>query len=144
MKQQSWIILLIVAIISSSNILAGSNSSKTLDLEAMTFEIPFDFHVGNQKFAAGKYKLEIDPTSSLMIFTNGDDKPKRIIGEISSGKKKKNKVNQLVFHRYGNMHFLRKVDAPTHSSNLKRSKTEKESKKNKAKGVKLTKLIIRS
>lgn len=143
MKKHSYFVLIFAILISVANIQAAGNPGFGAGIEAMNFEIPFDFNVGDKTFPAGKYKIEIDPTSSLLILTNGDDKPNQMIGEIESGKQKKNSESRLVFFQYGDEHFLREVDAPSHSSNLRKSGSEKETDKNLSDGIKMKKVVLK-
>ena len=135
MKKQSLSILLAIFFISASNIVASSLTAK---LESMNFDIPFEFHVGDQKFAPGKYRVDVDPSSSLLILTDGEGNTKRFIGAIRSGKRTKNKTNRLIFNKYSENYFLRSVDAPSHSSRLNRSKSEKKQKKSGSEKIEVT------
>ncbi|MCB1023715.1 MAG: hypothetical protein KDB79_04965 [Acidobacteria bacterium] len=143
MKKPLYLLAVIAMSISFANIFAGTGGRVSAGIEAMNFEIPFAFNVGEKSFPAGEYKVEIDPTSSLLILTYGDNQPDQMIGEIKSGKQTKNDENKLVFYQYGDEHFLREVDAPSHTSNLRKSDSEKQADKRMPDGTKLKKVVLK-
>src|ERR1700751_4211135 len=71
----------------------------------MSANIPFDFSVGTQSFAAGKYFVSPMAADAVAI-NSADRRPLKIVfthavlSTDASGKA------TLVFHRYGNSYFL--------------------------------------
>lgn len=71
--------------------------------------IPFAFQVGSRPMAAGKYTLEMEGTSILLI--KGDSRS-AILTVYEDSVKKSSPNGIIVFNRYGNRYFLRNVRFP--------------------------------
>jgi len=93
--------------------------------------IPFDFYVNNQKFAAGEYVIERANPSSLeasLIFRQKDGKNSRIVMMLplavnaQSGKAQPS----LIFNRYGAEYFLSEIRNPADSFGAQLPKVKKE------------------
>lgn len=68
--------------------------------------IPFAFQVGSQPLPAGKYILEMEGSSILLI--KGDTRS-AILTVYGTSVKKSSPSSFIAFNRYGNRYFLRNV-----------------------------------
>ncbi len=77
----------------------------------MNVEIPFEFHVGNKSFSAGKYTIsKVNSGAFLIRSTTG--KEQIIASTPASSRIRKNvKTEKLVFNRYGDQYFLNQIFA---------------------------------
>jgi hypothetical protein len=108
----------------------------------LTYEIPFDFYVGDEKMAAGKYEVQRISQWTYQIRSVASEKSMLIAAHTPTGDEDSVKSAKLVFNQYGQHHFLRKVYTQTRANGrfLNQSKTERrvkmesESEENLAKG----------
>jgi hypothetical protein len=94
-----------------SGVLAVSTRAQTRTLKT---EVPFEFSVGNERFAAGTYTVSIlkDLSGGAVIFLTSENKDVRSIlanstGDISDGKSK------LIFGKVGEQRVLEKISTST-------------------------------
>ena len=67
--------------------------------------VPFDFTVGKQTLAAGEYKVIIQGPSLLVVRTDGTGATSVLTNYTGAGPNQ-DLTPRLVFHGYGNRHFL--------------------------------------
>lgn len=94
---------------------------------SLTVEIPFNFHVGNEKLSAGKYEVKRINTNSFLL-SNKDGNAKVLAQTpLSLENVKSSDSAQLIFNRYGNKYFLREIFSVSNTvgRGLYESKSEK-------------------
>ena len=104
--------------------------------------IPFDFSIGNTTLKAGSYTVEqLHP--GFLVFSSNDGKAHQFVLTIPGDSGDQSQEPHLVFTRYGNEAFLKKVffAGDQDSDELLRSRREKELIKNQASGDELSLLI---
>ena len=109
----------IIAIFSTTASFAQSN--------VMLVEIPFNFHVGNEKLTAGKYQI-LKIKDNIFLFRNADGTARALAQTPAMvDVAKEVTAEKLVFNRYGNKYFLNQIFATraTVGRALYESKTEK-------------------
>lgn len=84
-------------------------SAQTLD--HVSFDIPFEFHVGNKTFAPGGYVVQIRVNHDPLLFKlhSVDNKSTILIHTFAKLSAREPEISQLIFHRYDNQYFLRQV-----------------------------------
>jgi hypothetical protein len=91
----------------------------------ITANVPFDFTVNGKTLPAGQYTVEPGSTPNVLIISNWKTKQSVLVIaqrlKVGAGSKP-----QLVFHRYGNQHFLAQVIGDANGSELMKSKAERE------------------
>ena len=105
MKKQILMLAMSVVVLVT---MAAATTAQAQTMKQLTADIPFDFHVGGERFAAGKYTVrclnpssdvkvlqlrKTDGQSSVMLHTNS------MVGRI-------NRNSKLVFNRYGNQYYF--------------------------------------
>jgi len=103
-KQISMLAVSVVVLVT----MAAFATAQAQSTNQFTADIPFDFHVGGERFPAGEYTIrclnpssdvkvlklrKTDGESSVMLHTNS------IVGRI-------NRNSKLVFNRYGNQYYF--------------------------------------
>ena len=92
----------------------------------LTANIPFDFEMANQKFAAGEYQV-IDHSlhAYILVQNNEDNKSAMAIGNTIKLGGVEPKDARLVFNKYGDRYFLSEIWHPAISRQLLKSRNEK-------------------
>ncbi len=88
--------------------LAGVNGVAQEAL-AIRAKVPFDFTVGNTSVAAGEYMVTRDAARNSMRITSVDTGAALQIVRLPAEKNTTGLRYALVFHRYGDRHFLREI-----------------------------------
>lgn len=93
----------------------------------MSVEIPFNFHVGNEKLAAGKYNIRRISANSFLLRSEDGEGKVLVQTPLTLEVEKSAASEKLVFNRYGNKYFLRQIFANRANvgRSLYESKTEK-------------------
>lgn len=96
----------------------------------LTVEIPFNFHVGNERISAGKYELKRISTNSFLLRNESGSVKVLAQTPLTLEDTKAETSEKLVFNRYGDKYFLRQIFATrnTVGRGLYESKTEKMTK----------------
>ena len=93
--------------------------------QTLTAEVPFGFHVGNSRFAAGQYTVG-SLASQVLLIQSANRKAAAMIMTQKVGRNGAGQ-SQLVFHRYGNEYYLSQVwDSGSTGSELIVTKRETE------------------
>ena len=97
-----------------------------------SIEIPFNFHVSNEKFAAGKYIIQRISDTAFLI-QNTDEKAS-ILAQmpLTLENRKASAAEKIVFNRYGDEYFLRQIF--TNRNGVGRALYESKSEKMARKG----------
>ena len=98
---------------------------------SITYEIPFDFYIGDKKMAAGKYEIQRISQAVYQIYNVKSEKLMLVAAQIPTGDENSVKSAKLVFNQYGQHHFLRRIYTQTRADGrfLNESKTERRVKK---------------
>lgn len=107
----------------------------------ITYEVPFDFYVGNDKMTAGKYEVRRISEAAYQIRSIETAKSVIVPAQQLTGDENRVKTAKLVFNRYGKQSFLRAIYTQirtsgrllTESKTERRIKEERESENNLAK-----------
>ena len=126
MLKRTFKVTAIAIILGLSTAFAGGTLAPT---PIATFEVGFDFRIGNKTFSKGKYKLSKSGQYVLILENLKAGERKIIFGNPSSKKRTEKVANVLSFNRYGNQYFLREVKSSELSARVKLSKQEKLAKK---------------
>lgn len=126
MKRIHAIALLTIAFLSTTTAVLAQESSVKAD-------IPFDFTVGNQLLPAGEYTIS-SAESGVVEIQSAD---KRLLAETTafSSRHESDGESKLVFNRYGDQYFLRRILCPSASNmnlDLPSWKSEKRARMNEA------------
>jgi len=73
---------------------------------AIRVTVPFDFTVGRQTLAAGDYRVSVNGTSLLQVARADGPGVAIVSTNYTGGGPNQNLTPRLVFHCYGNRHFL--------------------------------------
>ena len=99
--------LLTIATLGLAAILSCGASAFAADGDQTNANIPFDFTVGDQQFAAGKYNLE--QMGSALILRRLDGKQSAMLHTETTSHLKPSTANELSFERQGSELVLRSV-----------------------------------
>lgn len=93
----------------------------------ITYQVPFDFYVGNDKMPAGKYEFHRVSESAYQIRNAENSKSVFVHANQLTGDENRVKTAKLVFNRYGKNNFLRIIytQARTGGRLVNESKTER-------------------
>jgi len=127
MKMHLSKIITLGLILSISSVIVSANY--TIAPPICTFEVGFDFQIGNKKFSKGKYRLSKRDRFVLVLHNVTSGETKILIGSPSTRSEKSSGKSTLSFNRYGNQYFLRKVISPAVSAKVKLSKDEKDARR---------------
>jgi hypothetical protein len=116
-----WVVALVA-------LLAGASSAQSPRL-VMTVDVPFGFVVGNTALPAGEYAVYAGYWPARVIrIQNVNTKQNMFSVAIPSRNKGMAQASELVFHRYGDNFFLRKLTLSGYddSTTVPESKLERE------------------
>lgn len=107
----------------------------------ITYEVPFDFYIGDVKMAAGKYEIQRISQAIYQIYNVKSEKLMLVAAHVRTGDENSVKSAKLVFNQYGQNRFLRRIYTQTgadgrhvdESKTERRVKRESESEENLAK-----------
>jgi len=93
-------------------------------------DIPFQFHAGNTKLPAGKYRIHVLENSDLTVMeiTSADDSTSALFQVEESDTNSAPAKSELIFNKYGNRYFLAKLydEGNASGSKLVESRYEKQ------------------
>ncbi len=120
-KSLKFITLALILSVSAVIVSAGG----TVSSRSITFEVPFDFQVGNDKYEKGTYKVTRENQNIILISSlDGSDAKVILAGNSGDGLSSFAQSN-ITFYKYGERYFLRKINSPTVSAYVRVSKDEK-------------------
>ncbi len=77
-------------------------------MNGLRVDIPFAFRAGNETLPAGAYRIAIDPLAKRMEFRAEDGTGAFLTAHLSDPDKTV-ETGVVIFHRYGDNYFLRRV-----------------------------------
>ncbi|MGZ5437228.1 MAG: hypothetical protein ACXWID_08370 [Pyrinomonadaceae bacterium] len=104
MKTRSYMIIALFVLIGTVTLSVSAQTTSRVELRV---DIPFDFNVGNETLAAGRYRLlsvSNDSANVIFKFESADRSGFMLRMAALEGKGKDSA--RLVFHRYGNRYFF--------------------------------------
>ena len=106
MKSQSLKLFAIAFVLGLVTIFAaGSVNAQT----RLKFETPFDFHIGKDKLAAGKYELQKLDFGKYLLRSVETKEARIVIFEITESNTESLAPQRIAFNRYGETYFLRSI-----------------------------------
>jgi len=111
----SFLVLSVFAL----TIFAGKASAQIVgDLDV---DIPFQFHAGNTKLPAGKYRIHVLENSDLTVMeiTSVDGSTSALFQVEDSDANVAPAKSELIFNKYGNRYFLAKLYDESNASGSK-------------------------
>lgn len=127
MTKHTFKIITLAIILSISAVLVSAASANASS--SFTFEVDFDFQIGNTKYSKGKYRVS-RKTQTVLLFENlTEGKSRILLATPSNDRLSAYNESRLVFHKYGQKYFLRKVSAPAVSAKVGMSRDEKEARR---------------
>ena len=97
--------------------------------DRVSFTTPFEFYVGGRKLPAGTYRVSFSRVSpSLLVIEDAQENPRATVVGISAYSVRPLEEARLIFHRYGETHFLSRIWMPGtgSGSEIMKSKLELE------------------
>src|SRR5260370_27132777 len=105
----------IVLFIAATFITAGKAIAQDYAVQAT---IPFNFTVNGSQLPAGNYTLGTDVTSPRILKISDRTQHIHVLALAQPSADEKRKANQLVFHNYGNQHFLSEIRSQESGMNV--------------------------
>jgi hypothetical protein len=107
MKSQSLKLFAIAFVLGLVTIFASAGSASAQS--KLSFETPFDFHIGKDKLSAGKYEIQKMDFGKYLLRNVETRKARLVFFDISEANKNSSEPQRVVFNRYGETYFLRSV-----------------------------------
>ena len=99
----------------------------------LNVNVPFQFHAGNAKFPAGKYRIHMLENSDLTVMeiTSADGSTSALFEVQESDANSAPAKSELIFNKYGNRYFLAKLfdEGNRSGSKVVESRYEKQTSK---------------
>jgi hypothetical protein len=128
MKRQSLKLIALALILSVSAVIVSAGTAPSSS--AVTFSVPFDFQIGNEKYPAGKYRVSRENQNAILIEDVEGTTATFLVAGATNDVLKSFDQSNLTFYKYGDRYFLRKVNSPTISAYVGVSRDEKEVRSN--------------
>jgi hypothetical protein len=113
----------IALFIAATVITAGKAIAQDYAVQAT---IPFSFSVNGKQLPAGNYTLGTDVTSPRILKISDRTQHASALAMAMPAEEQKHKVNQLVFHKYGDQYFLCEIRSEASSLNVQLPTTKQE------------------
>ena len=104
MKSQSFRLFAAAFVLGLSLVFASAASVKAQD--KISFDIPFEFHIGKDKLAAGRYQFTKIGEKSFSLRNAETGNSRIVVFTAPTGKKGEVSAESIVFNRYGKTYFL--------------------------------------
>lgn len=105
MKRRIFMLAVSVVVVTTMAAFATAQAQTTHQFIA---DIPFDFHVGGERFPAGQYRvLCLNPSSDVKVLQLRKSDGKTTVSLITNSVVgQRDKKSSLVFNRYGNQYYF--------------------------------------
>ena len=122
MKKQIYFVAIIIAVC------AGSVANVCAQNTQFTANIPFDFHVSGERFAAGEYTVRcLNPASDLKVLqVRRTDSEAAVVLHTNGTIGRMGEKSRLVFNRYGNQYYFSQAWLPSESIGMQAVKSREE------------------
>jgi hypothetical protein len=104
MKSQSFKLFAVAVVLGLVMVFASANSANAQ--EKMSFNVPFDFHIGSEKLSAGKYDFQKIGERVFLMRNAATGKSRAVYFESITDGKAATNAETLVFNRYAETYFL--------------------------------------
>ncbi len=127
MKKTTTVMMVLGAVL-----LVGTLSLAVAPAQALRVNVPFEFYVGKDLLPAGEYIFDMQSptgysaTASSVLIRDGSGEALRWIWTMPNQVLPRDPANQLTFHRYGDTHFLAKIECNGYTAGLKVTPQERE------------------
>lgn len=128
MKRQLSKIITLALILGISTILVSASSLSTSFVT--TFEVDFDFQIGNSKYSKGTYRLSRHNPTVFVLENKTESETKVLLGMPLGGFAANDNESKMIFNRYGDRYFLREVVSPLVNVKIGLSRDEKNVRRN--------------
>lgn len=128
MLKHSWKLITLALILSVSAVIVSAGDAGSSN--AVTFEVPFDFQIGNDKYEKGTYRVKRENQNAVLIESLDGADAKFILAGPTGDNLSSFAESKLTFYKYGDRYFLRRVNSPTISAYVTESRDEKAMRKN--------------
>lgn len=108
----------------------------------VTYKVPFDFYIGNDKMTAGKYEIQRISESVYQIRKVEGAKSVFVYANLPARNENRVKNAKLIFNQYGQHHFLREIYTQIRTTGrlVNESKTERRIRKEKESEINLARV----
>lgn len=108
--------------------MAAVTTAQAQNMNQFTADIPFDFHVGGERFTAGEYTIRcLNPSSDLKVLQlRKSDGDSTIMLHTNSVVGRMNQKAKLVFSRYGNQYYFSQAWLGSESLGMQAVKSRQE------------------
>ena len=108
--------------------MAAFATAQAQTTNSFTANIPFDFHVGGDRFPAGKYMVRcLNPSSDVKVLQlRKSDGESSVMLHTNSVVGRMNQKAKLVFSRYGNQYYLAQAWLDSDSAGMQAVKSRQE------------------
>ena len=108
--------------------MAAVTTTQAQTINQFTADIPFDFHVGGERFSAGEYTIRcLNPSSDVKVLhlrkTDGES---TVMLHTNSVVGRMNQKSRLVFSRYGNQYYFSQAWLGSESLGMQAVKSRQE------------------
>lgn len=125
MKKQSFKLFALALVLGLFTVLGTASPANAQGV--LQLNIPFEFNVGSEKYAAGKYEIKKINSSVYLFRKTGESKSFLVATNTDVAQNKNVKFEGIVFNRYGETYFLREIFAHrAFGREISESKLEKE------------------
>lgn len=114
MKKQSLKLFVAALVLGIFTVLASATSANAQ--QVVRFSVPFDFNFGKKELKAGEYELRALSDKNFVLRSKASEENILIVSDFETAKKGLENKESLVFNRYGETYFLRKIFANRNQS----------------------------
>ncbi|MBS1797661.1 MAG: hypothetical protein JSS81_27815 [Acidobacteria bacterium] len=104
MKKQSLKLFAMSLVLGLAAVFAGATAASAQD--KMSFETKFDFYVGKQKLAAGKYFFEETSYGKYVLRSADTREVRLVVFNLATKNTAPAESERVLFNRYGETYFL--------------------------------------
>jgi hypothetical protein len=106
--------------------MAAVTTAQAQTMNQFTADIPFDFHVGGERFPAGEYTIRCLNPSSKVLQLRKTDGETSVMLHTNSIVGRMNQKSRLVFSRYGNQYYFSQAWLGSESLGMQAVKSRQE------------------
>ena len=108
--------------------MAAGTTAHAQTINQFTADIPFDFHVGGERFPAGEYTIRcVNPSSDVKVLQlRKTDGGPSVVLHTNSIVGRMNRKSKLVFSRYGNQYYFSQAWLASESLGMQAVKSRQE------------------
>lgn len=123
MLKRSVKLITFALILSVTAVIVSAGSAEKAN--SITFDVPFDFQIGNDRFEKGEYRVTRENQNTVLIESLEGTDAKFLLAGRTNARLSSFDHSKLTFYKYGDRYFLREVNSPAISAYIGESKDEK-------------------